>query len=165
MIEIQPITNIDASIEVPGSKSLTQRALIAASLAKGTSTLRGPLESEDTKYSSGALMQMGIAIDKGTEWLVHGNGGLIQPSSDPIFLGNNGTATRFLTSVASLGNSAYIIDGDPRMHQRPIGPLMAALQGWGPEPQRLLEGCCESGVRPRTGEMRMPDKEGRRMRC
>jgi 3-phosphoshikimate 1-carboxyvinyltransferase len=133
MIEIQPLSNVDASIEVPGSKSLTQRALIAAALAKGTSTLRGPLESEDTEYSSGALMQMGIAMDKGKEWLVHGNGGLIQPSREPIFLGNNGTATRFLTSVASLGKSEYIIDGDQRMHQRPIGPLMAALRGWGVE--------------------------------
>lgn len=131
MIEIQPLATIDALIEVPGSKSLTQRALIAAALAKGTSRLFGPLESEDTKYSSEALMQMGIAMDKGQEWLIHGNGGLIQPSRNPIFLGNNGTATRFLTSVASLGNSAYLIDGDPRMHQRPIGPLMAALQGWG----------------------------------
>jgi 3-phosphoshikimate 1-carboxyvinyltransferase len=72
-------------------------------------------------------------MDKGKEWLVHGNGGLIQPSGEPIFLGNNGTATRFLTSVASLGKSEYIIDGDPRMHQRPIGPLMAALRGWGVE--------------------------------
>ena len=131
MIEIQPIANIDASIEVPGSKSLTQRALIAASLAKGTSTLLGPLESEDTKYSSQALMQMGVAMDKGKKWQVYGNAGLIQPSDKPIFLGNNGTATRFLTSVASLGTSAYVIDGDPRMHQRPIGPLMAALRGWG----------------------------------
>ncbi len=131
MIEIQPLAHVDVAIEVPGSKSLTQRALIAAALAKGTSTLLGPLESEDTEYSSGALMQMGITMDKGKKWLVHGNAGLIQPASGPIFLGNNGTATRFLTSVAALGNSSYIIDGDPRMHQRPIGPLMKALQGWG----------------------------------
>ncbi len=131
MITIQPIPHVDAVIEVPGSKSLTQRALIAASLAQGTSRLIGPLESEDTHYSATALMQMGIAMVKGQEWLVHGNGGVIQPSAEPIFLGNNGTATRFLTSVASLGNSSYIIDGDPRMHQRPIGPLLTALQGWG----------------------------------
>ena len=131
MIAIQPLTQVDAVIEVPGSKSLTQRALIAASLARGTSRLLGPLESEDTHYSSAALRQMGIAMDQGKEWLVHGNGGMIQPSAEPIFLGNNGTATRFLTSFAALGNSRYIIDGDPRMHQRPIGPLMSALQGWG----------------------------------
>lgn len=131
MIEIQPLPNIDASIEVPGSKSLTQRALIAASLAKGTSTLFGPLESEDTQYSSAALMQMGISMEKGKEWRIHGNNGAIKATNDPIFLGNNGTATRFLTSVAALGHSRYIIDGDSRMHQRPIGPLMAALRGWG----------------------------------
>lgn len=131
MIEIEPLESIDTSIEVPGSKSLTQRALIAASLAEGTSRLIGPLESEDTEYSSGALSQMGINIEKGKDWIVRGNGGDIQPSDDPIFLGNNGTATRFLTSVAALGTSPFTIDGDPRMHQRPIDPLMVALQGWG----------------------------------
>lgn len=131
MIEIQPLLNIDASIEVPGSKSLTQRALIAASLAKGTSTLFGPLESEDTQYSSAALMQMGISMEKGQEWRIYGNAGAIKTTDKPIFLGNNGTATRFLTSVAALGHSRYIIDGDSRMHQRPIGPLMTALRGWG----------------------------------
>lgn len=131
MISIQPIAHIDAEIEVPGSKSLTQRALIAASLAQGTSRLIGPLESEDTEYSTKALMQMGIAMDKGRDWLVHGQGGGIAPSAQPIFLGNNGTATRFLTSVAALGNTRFIIDGDARMRERPIGPLMRALQGWG----------------------------------
>jgi len=131
MIEIQPVQHIDAAIEVPGSKSLTQRALIAASLAKGTSTLSGPLESDDTRYSSEALMQMGVAMDKGKEWVIHGRAGLIEPSNEPIFLGNNGTATRFLTSVASLGYGNFFIDGDARMHQRPIGPLMTALRGWG----------------------------------
>ena len=110
MIEIQPVAKIDAAIEVPGSKSLTQRALIAASLAKGTSRLVGPLASEDTRYSAKALLQMGIAMDtdpNSREWLVHGKGGVIQASDKPIFLGNNGTATRFLTSVAALGNGAY----------------------------------------------------------
>lgn len=131
MIEIEPLESIDTTIEVPGSKSLTQRALIAAALAEGSSRLIGPLESEDTEYSSGALMQMGIGIEKSKDWIVHGGGGTIQPSLEPVFLGNNGTATRFLTSVVALGNSPYTIDGDPRMHQRPIDPLMTALQGWG----------------------------------
>ncbi len=131
MIAIQTIPHVDTEIEVPGSKSITQRALIAASLASGTSRLIGPLKSEDTEYSSKALMQMGIAIDKGSQWLVHGKGGAIAPSAKPLFLGNNGTATRFLTSVTALGHSRYLIDGDPRMHQRPIGPLISALQGWG----------------------------------
>ncbi len=131
MIEIQTVAKIDVSLDVPGSKSLTQRALIAASLAKGESRLIGPLESEDTEYSSKALMQMGISVDKNKDWLVSGNGGDIKASEKPVFLGNNGTATRFLTSVAALGSSSYIIDGGTRMHQRPIGPLMTALHGWG----------------------------------
>ncbi len=131
MIAIQPLDNIDVTIEVPGSKSLTQRALIAASLAEGTSQLVGPLESEDTKYSSGALEQMGVVIERNKNWTITGNCGVISPSEKPIFLGNNGTATRFLTSVAGLGHSPYIIDGGKRMHERPISPLMSALAGWG----------------------------------
>lgn len=131
MIEIQPLDNIDVTLEVPGSKSLTQRALIAASLAEGTSQLIGPLESEDTKYSSAALEQMGVVIKRDKTWTIQGNAGVISPSEKPIFLGNNGTATRFLTSVAGLGNSTYTIDGDKRMYERPIDPLMSALKGWG----------------------------------
>ena len=131
MIEIQPLDNIDVTLEVPGSKSLTQRALIAASLAEGTSQLIGPLESEDTKYSSAALEQMGVVIKRDKTWTIQGNAGVISPSEKAIFLGNNGTATRFLTSVAGLGNSTYTIDGDKRMYERPIDPLMSALKGWG----------------------------------
>ena len=132
MIEIQPIERLDAAISVPGSKSLTQRALIAAALADGTSTLYGVLESEDTDYSSRALMQMGIEIEKnGTTWHVGGRAGIIDTPEEDIYLGNNGTATRFLTSVAALGDGEFVIDGDERMYQRPIDPLMKALEGWG----------------------------------
>ncbi len=132
MIEIKPVKDIDVTLAVPGSKSLTQRALIAASLAEGTSKLIGPLVSEDTEYSSQALSAMGMTIDKGDDvWTVAGSGGVIGACQAPIYLGNNGTATRFLTSVAALGHSPVVIDGDERMHQRPIGPLMQALRGWG----------------------------------
>ena len=132
MIEIQPVENIDAVVTIPGSKSITQRALITAALADGVSTLFGPLISEDTDYSSAALEQMGMSLDKGAKsWRVSGTGGRIIEPDDDIYLGNNGTATRFLTSVASLGSGEFIIDGDERMRQRPIGPLMAALKGWG----------------------------------
>ena len=133
MIEIQPVDKIDATVTVPGSKSLTQRALIAAALADGTSTLIGPLASEDTSYTSKALEQMGVAVkrDDAEKWEVKGSGGkLLTPETD-IFLGNNGTATRFLTSVVALGNGTYCIDGEERMRERPIDPLMEALQGWG----------------------------------
>jgi len=142
MIEIEPIAQVDAKISVPGSKSLTQRALIAAALARGESRLIGPLESEDTEYSSKALVQVGVLIDKGDDWCVRGNGGVIHPSEQSIYLGNNGTATRFLTSVTSLGNSSFVIDGDARMYQRPISPLIVALKGWGVDIASIEETGC-----------------------
>lgn len=132
MKEIAPLSTIDATIEVPGSKSITQRALIAAALADGESILIGPLESEDTQYTAGALAQMGVTVDKhGNRWTVHGRGGRIDTPEKEIFLGNNGTATRFLTSVAALGSGTFKISGDERMAERPILPLMQALRGWG----------------------------------
>ncbi len=132
MKEITPLSTIDATVEVPGSKSITQRALIAAALADGESTLLGPLESEDTRYTAAALEQMGVAVEKGKDkWVVQGNGGRIATPDKEIFLGNNGTATRFLTSVAALGSGTFQINGDERMAERPISPLMQALKGWG----------------------------------
>ena len=109
MIEIKPPGRINASVEVPGSKSITQRALIAAALADGLSVLHGPLVSEDTDYSSAALSQMGVQIKKSDdEWRISGTGGIISEPEDDIYLGNNGTATRFLTSVAALGSGEFM---------------------------------------------------------
>lgn len=132
MIEIQPIKDINCSITAPGSKSLTQRALIAAALADGTTQLNGPLSSEDTQYTSEALRAMGISMTiVESSWQVNGKAGIVATPSEPIFLGNNGTATRFLTSVAALGQGKFDITGGPRMEERPIDPLISALQGWG----------------------------------
>jgi 3-phosphoshikimate 1-carboxyvinyltransferase len=101
-------------------------------LADGESTLLGPLESEDTRYTAAALEQMGVTVEKGKDsWRVTGNSGRITTPDNEIFLGNNGTATRFLTSVAALGTGAFRINGDERMSERPISPLMQALKGWG----------------------------------
>lgn len=143
MKEISPVTTIDTTIAVPGSKSLTQRALIAAALADGKSTLLGPLTSEDTDYTSKALEQMGITVQKETDcWRVDGAGGRISAPKEEIFLGNNGTATRFLTSVAALGDGVFIIDGEKRMRERPIGPLMEALRGWGVDIRSVMDTGC-----------------------
>ncbi len=133
MKEIIPVKRVNATVEVPGSKSLTQRALIAAALAEGTSTLIGPLASEDTAYTMKALRAMGGAIDDThpEQWIVQGTAGKILEPEQEIYLGNNGTATRFLTSVAALGSGTFHIVGSERMAQRPIDPLMEALQGWG----------------------------------
>lgn len=132
MKEIRPLGSTDTTLTVPGSKSLTQRALIAAALANGESILHYPLASEDTEYTSHALAAMGITVTPGQDqWRVLGLGGAIATPKQEIFLGNNGTATRFLTSVAALGHGPFTINGDTRMHERPIKPLMEALSGWG----------------------------------
>ncbi len=133
MIEVGTVSKVDAVIEVPGSKSLTQRGLIAAALAEGESVLVGPLASEDTSYTMQALRFMGVEVDdrNGNRWVIRGSGGRISCPEGDIYLGNNGTATRFLTSVAALGHGTFRITGDERMAERPIMPLMQALRGWG----------------------------------
>jgi len=132
MKTITPVGPLNATIKVPGSKSLTQRALIAAALAEGTSDLIGPLASEDTRFTMDALRLMGVICDDSDpeHWLVQGTGGQISAPQGDIFLGNNGTATRFLTSVVALGQGRFHITGSERMAERPILPLMEALRGW-----------------------------------
>jgi 3-phosphoshikimate 1-carboxyvinyltransferase len=143
MIEIQTVAGVEATIIVPGSKSITQRALIAAALAEGRSTLQGPLVSEDTDYSSAALRAMGVhLVAEQDGWHIDGTGGAIALPSETIYLGNNGTATRFLTSVAALGTGQVVIDGDERMQQRPIAPLVEALRGWGVEIEAIHGNGC-----------------------
>lgn len=132
MKEIIPLPTVNAVIAMPGSKSITQRALVIASLADGESRLLSPLASEDTSYTTAALKAMGIEINTQEDlWLVKGQGGRILAPAHDIYLGNNGTATRFLASVAALSNSLVKITGDDRMAERPIKPLLQALNGWG----------------------------------
>jgi len=143
MKKITPLQHIDTDITVPGSKSITQRALIAAALTNGKTTLHGPLASEDTHYTSTALAAMGVAINSDNDpWQVMGQSGQIATPSAPIFLGNNGTATRFLTSVAALGCGPFQITGEQRMEERPIKPLISALQGWGVDIKSIKDTGC-----------------------
>ncbi len=134
MKEIIPVEKeIDLTIAMPGSKSLTQRGLIAAALSEGESSLLYPLTSEDTDYTIAALKDMGVTIDNSNpdKWLIKGCGGNIKAPKQEIYLGNNGTATRFLTSVTCLGHGDFRINGNEYMQKRPIEPLIKALRGWG----------------------------------
>lgn len=143
-IEIpQPAAGITAKVKVPGSKSITQRALVVASLAEGKSELKGPLDSEDTKFLRDALAHLGIPIqDKGTDWIIEGQGGRILPAKQELYLGNNGTGIRFLTSVVALGQGTYRLTGTGRMAERPIGPLLKALKAWGAEARSIEKTGC-----------------------
>ena len=133
MIQIQPVRKpINATIEVPGSKSYTNRALLVAAMADGTSTLTGALFSDDTRYMSASLRKLGVRIDadeKQARFDIHGNGGDIPVSSADLYIGNSGTTSRSLTAYVSLGHGKFIIDGDePMRHGRPIADLLDALQ-------------------------------------
>ncbi len=127
--EIKPLDQVNAILSLPGSKSYTHRALIAAALAEGDSVLRNALKAEDTELTAQALMKLGAAIDwQDNAVLVRGTGGRLAPAAEPIYLGNSGTSMRFLTAVATLGQGEYHLTGTPRLCQRPMGELLAALK-------------------------------------
>jgi len=144
-IKIQPTGPLRGSIRPPGSKSITNRALICAALAEGESLLIGPLDSEDTRVMMEALRKLGITVEydvAANRVGVIGCGGRLPASEAEIFVANSGTTIRFLTAMLALGHGAYRLDGTPRMQQRPIGDLLAALQGLGVDAvARLKNGC------------------------
>jgi 3-phosphoshikimate 1-carboxyvinyltransferase len=128
---ITPIPHpLAARVNVPGSKSHTNRALLISSLANGSTTLQNALLSEDTHFFFSALSKLGfdciIKPDKKTI-TIKGLSGAIPENEATLFIGNAGTAARFLTAMLTIGNGEYTIDGVPRMRQRPIGDLLAAL--------------------------------------
>jgi 3-phosphoshikimate 1-carboxyvinyltransferase len=119
-----------ATVPVPGSKSLTNRALLISALAIGQTTLKNALFSDDSKYFSGALQSLGFDIysnASNSEIVVNGRAGKIPANSGHLFIGNAGTAARFLTAFLTLGNGEFILDGDARMRERPLGDLVTAL--------------------------------------
>jgi len=122
---------LDATVRLPGSKSVTNRALVAAALADGTSVLSGILLAEDTRLMLDALGALGIAItvdeaDATAE--VTGCCGQLPSSGTRLFCGNSGTTIRFCAAVAGLGFGRYELDGVERMRKRPIGGLVDALR-------------------------------------
>jgi len=145
LIEIAPLEKpVRAEITVPGSKSITNRALILAALAEGEVTLQGALWSEDTQVMVEALRKLGfeIRVEPDAEEYcnrtitVKGLGGKIPNEGTPekpleLFVGNAGTAARFLAALVCLGNGAYRLSGVPRMHERPQAALFKALRELG----------------------------------
>ena len=129
---IPPVGPLRGVAHPPGSKSITNRALLLAALATGTSHLTGALKSDDTAHMATGLRAMGVIVAEpdGTSFVVTGSGGLLAPDA-PLFLGNAGTATRFLTAAAALVNGQVVLDGDAHMRKRPIAPLLAALRQLG----------------------------------
>ena len=134
-LEIQPVQRpLIGSIRPPGSKSLTNRALVVAALADGTTSLTGVLDSRDTEVMIDSLRRLGIAVDQdraaGTATIV-GCGGRIPEKAADLWLENSGTSIRFLTAMCALGDGRFRLDGNTRMRERPIGDLLDSLRQFG----------------------------------
>lgn len=124
----------NSCVRVPGSKSITNRALLLAALASGESTISGALFSDDTRYMASALGALGVRVDSdegAAELRVAGAGGVWPAASADLYVGNAGTAMRFLVAALCVGQGTYRIDGSARMRQRPIGALVTALNQLG----------------------------------
>ena len=130
-LRIYPLSRpLSAAVRVPGSKSLTNRALLIASLANGTTHLTNALFSDDSRYFANALQTLGFDVqldEMNYTMTVTGLNGKIPAKKAELFIGNAGTAARFLSAFLTLGNGEYILDGEPRMRERPIGDLVEAL--------------------------------------
>jgi 3-phosphoshikimate 1-carboxyvinyltransferase len=132
---IEPIGRpLKATVRPPGSKSITNRALILAALAEGSSRLTGVLDSDDTRVMVESLKRLGLQLahDRGSQTIdVVGCAGRLPAPSAELWLENSGTSIRFLTGAACLGHGTRRLDGNARMRQRPIGPLCDALNELG----------------------------------
>jgi 3-phosphoshikimate 1-carboxyvinyltransferase len=120
-----------AVVALPGSKSVTNRALVLAALADGRSVVRRPLRSRDTELMAAALRVLGAGVTDSAEgdWVVEG--GPLVATGDRVDVGTAGTVARFLPPVAALCTGTVLFDGDPRVRERPLGPLLAALRALG----------------------------------
>jgi 3-phosphoshikimate 1-carboxyvinyltransferase len=136
-MQITPINHpLHATVRVPGSKSLTNRALLIASLANGRTRLTNALFSDDSCYFAKALQTLGLDVrldEPNNEMTIIGLGGTIPSKKAELFIGNAGTAARFLSAFLTLGSGEYVLDGDARMRERPIQDLIDALNQLGVE--------------------------------
>jgi 3-phosphoshikimate 1-carboxyvinyltransferase len=134
-LDLQPLDRApQATVRVPGSKSITNRALLIAALSEGESLLSGALFSDDTRYMAEALRRLGVEVeeDEQAETLrVVGRGGQWPVAQADLQVGNAGTTMRFLAAALCLGRGRYRIDGSARMRERPIQDLLDALTALG----------------------------------
>jgi len=145
-ITISPVTGpVRGQIRPPGSKSLTNRALIVAALADGRSRLSGVLDSQDTQVMIESLRRLGLEVahDSAAHTIdIEGCGGVVPGSTAELWLENSGTSIRFLTALCTLGNGRYRLDGNTRMRERPIGDLVDALRQLGADVRCENENGC-----------------------
>lgn len=160
-VVIDPVDVFGGTVRLPGSKSFTNRALLVAALASGRSVLRNALECDDSRYMIEALRKLGVQITVAPDFstiTVNSLGGAFPVKRGEFFLGNAGTATRFLTAALATAGGTYLVDGDTRMRERPIADLVDALNTLGAD-VRAPTGCPPVHIGPRAlsgGEIDMP---------
>ncbi|MFH0861045.1 MAG: 3-phosphoshikimate 1-carboxyvinyltransferase [Candidatus Altiarchaeota archaeon] len=130
-LTVNPVSKLKGIVKAPPSKSYTIRAVIAASLASGSSTIRDPLYSDDTRACIEACRLIGATIAEGNALIVRGCGGRIEKPGKTIDTMNSGTSIRLLTAVAALSSERITLTGDSSIQKRPIGPLLDALKQMG----------------------------------
>ncbi|MCX6372432.1 MAG: 3-phosphoshikimate 1-carboxyvinyltransferase [Actinobacteria bacterium] len=137
-------SGLDAAVRIPGSKSITNRALLLAALAGGSSTLRGALVADDTRAFAAGLRALGFAVDEATAgaWGVRGAAGRIPAAEADVFCAEAGTAARFLLAAGAAGEGRYRMDAAPQLRRRPLAQLLEALRAQGartepPDAKRL----------------------------
>lgn len=133
---------LDAVVVLPGSKSITNRALVCAALADGVSLLNHALIAEDTRLMIDALRALGVAVtvdERAAQIEITGCGGHLPQGEARLFCGNSGTTLRFCTALVALGQGRFELDGTPRMRQRPIGGLVELLRAQGTGVEYLNE--------------------------
>lgn len=146
-LTLQPIKRITGEVTLPGSKSLSNRVLLLSALSKGTTVVENLLDSADIRYMLGALKQLNIPVTENFDTktcVVVGNGGAInnpKAVAEVLNLGNAGTAMRPLTGVLCAGKGSFILDGTPRMRERPIIDLVEGLQQLGIDVKCSATGC------------------------
>ena len=130
--DLPPLARVAGNVPLPGSKSISNRLLLLAALARGTTDIRDLLDSDDTRVMLAALAALGVGLEKADDaahaWRVRGVGGAFPVKQGELFLGNAGTAFRPLTAALSLSGGHYSLSGVPRMHERPIGDLVDGLR-------------------------------------
>lgn len=122
---------VHLELRLPGSKSITNRVFILSALAHGETFVQNPLLSDDTVYMREALMKLGVSIETVGQEGFRIGGGKLPSGEEEFFVGNAGTAMRFLTSYLSLGKGSFVLTGNERMKERPIADLVSALNTLG----------------------------------
>jgi 3-phosphoshikimate 1-carboxyvinyltransferase len=133
-LDLPPMARVAGTVRLPGSKSISNRTLLLAAIASGTTHIRGLLDAEDVDFMLEALRTLGVRVDRRSDAErvdVRGAGGALPVKRASLFLGNAGTALRPLTAALAFSKGDYVLDGAPRMRERPIRDLVDALRSLG----------------------------------